>query len=214
MKITLKRLAAACLAMAGCFLLAAPSTAQSPYGPYGQGQAPYGQGQNPYGQGQTPAAAPGAAPAAAPTVIHIHHHYGPAAPSANLISGNQASTAWNYGWQPGTGTIVTPWKQNWGHLGFTGYLGQHGGGVDLDVASLDVFTGLVVDTVTPDSPATQLGLVPGDFIRSINGTAVDNYKQVTNLFEQTEQQPGGELTMEVWNPHTRRTSTLTAKIAD
>ena len=88
----------------------------------------------------------------APTVIHIHHHHYYNSPSSSLISAYSPQTAWNYGFQPGLGNTVRPWKQNWGHLGFTGYLGQHGGGV---VVTFQKFTGLVVDTVTPGSPAHQ-----------------------------------------------------------
>ena len=91
-------------------------------------------------------------PIGSPTVIHIHHYYNPASPAANLISGYAPSTAWHYGYQE-TGEYTVPWKENWGHLGFTGYLGQHGGGVDITPDSLNVFVGLVVDNIAPGSPA-------------------------------------------------------------
>lgn len=151
-------------------------------------------------------------PSAASPVTHVHYHYhyfNPASPDANLISGYAPSTAWNYGNMAAVGASVQPWKQNWGHLGFTGYLGQHGGGVMITPDSFPVFTGLVVNTVTPGGTAAKLGLVPGDFITKINGVTVDTYKQVTLLFDQTEQNPKAPLTLEVWNPHTRRTQTLT-----
>jgi membrane-associated protease RseP (regulator of RpoE activity) len=161
------------------------------------------------------------APPAAPTVVHIHHHYynynGPTSayntisPTASLLSANSPQTNWNYGYQPGTGTYVRPLNQNWGHLGFTGYMGQHGGGVDV---TLQQFTGLVVNTVTPGSPASQMGLVPGDFILKINGVPVNSYKQATMLFEQTEQDSGRPLALEVWNPNTRRISTLNANVEE
>lgn len=149
-----------------------------------------------------------------PIVIHIHHHYpyNPASPSTAMASGYAPLYAWNFGYQPGTGRIVEPWKQNWGHLGFTGYLGQHGGGVDITPQSLNVFTGLVVDTVTPNSPASKMGLVPGDFILKINGTPVDSYKQVAILLEQTLHSSKPEVDFTVWNPATRRTSELKAII--
>ena len=160
------------------------------------------------------------APPAAPTVVHIHHHYynsnaptsayNTISPTASLLSANSPQTNWNYGYQPGTGTYVRPLNQNWGHLGFTGYLGQHGG---VDV-TLQQFTGLVVYTVTPGGPASQMGLVPGDFILKINGVPLDSYKQITMLFEQTEQESGKPLALEVWNPNTRRTSTLTANVEE
>ena len=147
-----------------------------------------------------------------PMVIHVHHHhyyYNPGSLSAEMASFYAPTYAWNYGLQPGTGRLYEPWKQNWGHLGFTGYLGQHGGGVDV---TLHTFTGLVVDTVTPGSPASKIGLVPGDFILKINGTPVDNYKQVTILFEETLEGAKPEIELTVWNPYTRRTSILTAII--
>ena len=106
--------------------------------------------------------------------------------------------------------IIQPFTQNWGHLGFTAFLGQHGGGVDVTPESFNVFTGLVVNTVTPGSPASKIGLVPGDFILKIDGTAVDSYKQVAILFEQSEQGSKPEIDLTVWNPTTRRTSSLKA----
>src|SRR5262245_48957678 len=115
-----------------------------------------------------------------PMVIHVHNHYYPNPWSSMPESASFYSPtyAWNYGFQPGLGNYYSPLKQNWGHLGFTAYIGEHGGGVDV---RLHQFTGLVVNTVTPGSPADKIGLVPGDFILKINGTAVDSYKQVTIL---------------------------------
>jgi membrane-associated protease RseP (regulator of RpoE activity) len=190
MKSTTRIIAVICLVVVACLILVSRGQSQPP----GSQFAPAGV-------------------SSSPTVIHIHHHYyNPASPSASIISGYAPSTAWHYGYQAGTGTNVEPWKQNWGHLGFTGYLGQHGGGVLITPDSFPVFTGLVVDTLTPGGPAAKLGLVPGDFILKINGVKVDNYKQVTLLFDQTEDNPKATLTLDVWNPHTRRTQTLTAKI--
>jgi membrane-associated protease RseP (regulator of RpoE activity) len=147
-----------------------------------------------------------------PMVIHIHHHYyynNLQSPMTGMASFYSPTYAWNYGYQPGLGTFYSPLQQNWGHLGFTGYIGQHGGGVDV---TLHTFTGLVVNTVTPGSPADKIGLVPGDFILKINGTPVDSYKQVTILFDQTLEGSKPEVELTVWNPNTRRTSTLTAII--
>ena len=147
-----------------------------------------------------------------PVVIHIHHHFhfdggSPTAEMANFYAPNYA---WSFGYQPGMGSNVRPLNQNWGHLGFTGFLGQHGGGVDITPESLNVFTGLVVNTVTPDSPASKMGLVPGDFILKINGTSVDSYKQIALLFEQIEQGHNPQVDLTVWNPVTRRTNELKA----
>lgn len=167
-------------------------------------------------QAQHPASAPAGSNSRQPMVIHVHHHhyYNPGARSTEMASFYSPTYAWKFGYQPGTGRTVEPWKQNWGHLGFTGYLGQHGGGVDLTLQSLNVFTGLVVDTVTPDSPASKMGLVPGDFILKINGTAVNNYKQVAILFEQTLKGAKPKIDLTVWNPNTRRKSSLKAVIED
>lgn len=161
-------------------------------------------------QAQDVASLPANASSGQPVVIHIHHHHyysNPSSLGAEMASFYSPTYAWNYGLQPGTGRLYEPWMQNWGHLGFTGYIGQHGGGVD---PTLHVFTGLVVDTVTLGSPASKIGLVPGDFILKINGTPVDSYKQVTILFDQTLEGAKPEVELTVWNPHTRRTSTLTA----
>jgi membrane-associated protease RseP (regulator of RpoE activity) len=163
----------------------------------------------PQGQAQVPTSA--MPPAGPPTVVNIHHHYYSAGPNASLVTGFAPSTAWHYGFQEASAAYVQPWKQNWGHLGFTGYLGQHGGGVDVTPDSANVFVGLVVDTVIPGSRAQRLGLVPGDFIVKINGVAADSYAQVATLFDDTEANPKNPLELEVWNPYTRRTQTLTVK---
>jgi hypothetical protein len=57
---------------------------------------------------------------------------------------------------------------------------------------------------------SKIGLVPGDFILKIDGTAVNSYKQVAILFEQAEQGSKPEIDLTVWNPATRRTSVLKA----
>jgi membrane-associated protease RseP (regulator of RpoE activity) len=147
-----------------------------------------------------------------PMVIHVHHHYyypNPWSPMAAMASDYAPAYSWNYGYQPGLGTVYSPLQQNWGHLGFTGYIGEHGGGVDV---RLHQFTGLVVNTVTPGSPADKMGLVPGDFILKIDGTPVDSYKQLTILFDRTLESTKPEIEFTVWNPHTRRTITLKAII--
>ncbi|MEQ8790440.1 MAG: PDZ domain-containing protein [Pirellulaceae bacterium] len=150
---------------------------------------------------QYPSGQAGAAPAG-PQVIHIHHHYhNLSSNSAELASAYAPGMAWNYGFQPGTGNIVRPWTQNWGHLGFTGYLGQQG-----------QYTGLIVDTLTPDSPAAQMGLVQGDFILAINGRKVNDYKQVTILFDESVDKPKAALSLRVWNPATGRIATLKADL--
>jgi membrane-associated protease RseP (regulator of RpoE activity) len=146
---------------------------------------------------QSPTAGP-----SQPMVVHVHHHYYNAAlPSTQLANFYSPQSAWNYGYQPGLQTFVTPWKQDWDHLGFTGYLGQQG-----------EITGLVVDKLTPGSAAAKMGLVQGDFILSINGTPVDSYRQVAGLFEETKDDPKHKLAMEVWNPHTNRKNTINAVV--
>ena len=40
----------------------------------------------------------------------------------------------------------------------------------------------------------------------INGTAVDKYKQIAVIVEETREDPKHEIEMTFWNPHTRRTS--------
>ena len=159
-------------------------------------------------QAQYPAPAPAIPNSGQPMVIHIHHHYyTPASTFANQSPTFAQSLPYLYGNQNATGGFVQPWKQNWDHLGFTGYLGQHGGGVDV---TLQVVSGLVVDTVTPGSPAAQMGLLVGDIITEINGTAVNGYRQVADLFEETREDPKNEIEMTVWNPNTRRTNTIKA----
>jgi hypothetical protein len=157
---------------------------------------------------QYPPPAPAGSNSNQPMIIHIHHHhYSPASAFVNQPPTRAQSLPYLYGNQNVTGAYVQPWKQNWDHLGFTGYLGQHGGGVD---PTLDVVSGLVVSTVTPDSPAAKMGLVVGDFITKINGTAATNYRQVAVLFEETRDNPKHEIELTVWNPNTRRTNTIKA----
>ena len=82
--------------------------------------------------------------------------------------------------------------------------------MDVTPESFSVFRGLVVNKVTPGSPASKIGLVPGDFILKFDGTAVNSYKQVAILFEQSEQGSKPEIALTVWNPATRRTTVLKA----
>ncbi len=101
------------------------------------------------------------------------------------------------------GGFIEPWKQDWLHLGFTGYLGQQ-----------EEISGLIVDTVTPDSPAAKMGLIPGDFILKINGVPLNSYRQVAVVFEETRENPKHEISFEIWNPHTRRKNTVRAILKD
>ena len=156
-------------------------------------------------------------PAPQPLVLHVHHHYytnqggeyqyTPAYRTylGAGVFGNQTPVIQKYSQafpvhaQTVVGGLVEPWKQNWGHLGFTAYLGQQG-----------EKTGLIVDTVTPDSAAEKMGLIPGDFILKINGTPATGYRQVAALFEQTAEDPKHQIALEIWNPHTRRTNNVSA----
>lgn len=144
-----------------------------------------------------------------PIVIHIHHHYYNAASTFGKQAPNLQNIDRNYpDFQANQGTLgdfVQPWKQDWDHLGFTGYLGQHDGYLGTNIKS-----GLIVDTIKPDSPATKMGLVQGDFILKINGTKLAGYREVADLFEQTREDPKHRISMEIWNPHTRRTTTVNA----
>lgn len=172
--------------------------------PPGQQQPPRQQWppqQQPPVQYQPPRQSP-PPPPGAPQVIHIHHHYSNlSSPATEMSSAFAPGYAWNYGFQPGMGNVVRPWTQNWGHLGFTGYLGMQSGR-----------TGLVVDKLTPDSPAAKMGLVSGDFILAINGQPVSDYKQVTILFDETVDKPKAPLSLKVWNPTTGRTMNLQTEL--
>ncbi|MEK6247014.1 MAG: PDZ domain-containing protein [Planctomycetales bacterium] len=145
-----------------------------------------------------------------PIVIHIHHHYYNAASTFGKQSPNLQNIDRNYpdfdADQQTLGNFVEPWKQDWDHLGFTGYLGQHNGYLGVE----DDKSGLIVDTIKPDSPATKMGLVQGDFILKINDTQLAGYREVADLFEQTREDPKHRISMEIWNPHTRRTTTVNA----
>ncbi len=177
-------LSVACLILAG--------TAWSQYGPTATPGYTYN-----FGSNNSPLANrwPGS-----PAVVHVHHHYNgimPGSANANLVTGYAPIDDWKFGFQQGTGTFFKPWQQDWGHLGFTGYMGQQG-----------KYVGLVVASLTPGSPAAKMGLISGDFILEINGQPLTNYKQVTVLFDQTEEKPNAPLELEVWNPQTNRVSEL------
>lgn len=141
-----------------------------------------------------------------PAVVHVHHHYNgitPGSPNANLVSAYSPINDWKFGFQPGTGTFYKPWQQDWGHLGFTGYMGQQG-----------KYVGLVVASVTPGSKAAKMGLVTGDFIIGINDEPATTYKEVGILFDETSDKPDAELSLKVWNPQTNRVSELTEENDD
>jgi membrane-associated protease RseP (regulator of RpoE activity) len=152
-----------------------------------------------------------------PLVLHVHHHYytpsggryqytpayrtylGAATHATQDPVIQRYSQAFPTGAQNAIGAYIEPWKQDWAHLGFTGYLGQQG-----------EISGLIVDKVTPGSSAEKMGLIPGDFILTINGTPLNSYRQVAVLFEETREDPKHEISFEIWNPHTRRKNTVRA----
>lgn len=138
-----------------------------------------------------------------PQVLHIHNHYynTPNDPSAQMSTFYAPMYAWKYGWQPGMGTVVEPWKENWGGLGLFGYLGQQQG-----------HTGLVVDHILPGSPAASMGLVRGDFILAIDGNPLDSYKQTAILLEEAGVGRNTRLVLDVWNPHTGRRADIVASV--
>jgi len=158
-----------------------------------------------------------------PMVLHVHHHYGGATTTggqyiyvphyrtylgASTFAGQpevlqRYSLFYPTASKAVLGGFIEPWKQDWLHLGFTGYLGQQG-----------EISGLIVDTVTPDSPAAKMGLIPGDFILKINGAPLNSYRQVAVVFEETRENPKHEISFEIWNPHTRRKNTVRAILKD
>lgn len=131
-------------------------------------------------------------------VVHIHHHYMYGSPSP-LTTIQQPKATWGTGWDPWAEEEGDTSALNWGKLGFFGYIGQRG-----------TKAGLIVTRVVPKSPATQLGLVPGDFILQIGDAEVADLsvRKLDALFVSLTTKPKVKVTMVVWNSHTKRESTL------
>ena len=131
-------------------------------------------------------------------VVHIHHHYMYGSPSP-LSSIQQPKANWGTGWDPWAEQEGDTSALNWGKLGFFGYVGQRG-----------TKAGLIVTRVVPKSPATQLGLVPGDFILQIGDVEVADLsmRKLDALFVSLTTKPKVTVSMVVWNSHTKRESTL------
>jgi S1-C subfamily serine protease len=96
-------------------------------------------------------------------------------------------------------------NRNWGDLGFFGYLGEQGDNM-----------GLIVSRVTPDSPASKLGLVPRDIILTINEFEVGelSYRELQRVFTKLSSTPKIAVTMKVWNVHTKRDDTLKGELVN
>ena len=84
-------------------------------------------------------------------------------------------------WSPFSNEIIATGKVTRGWLGVT--LNQPMGGN----------AGLLVTQVADASPASQAGLLPGDLILSVNGTAAGNLIQVSGQIAETD--PGGNILM-------------------
>ncbi len=70
--------------------------------------------------------------------------------------------------------------------------------------------GALVGGVSPNSPAAEAGLKPGDVILSLNGVQVADNNQLRNRISMTE--PGSKVEMEVWRDGASKT--FTAKLGE
>lgn len=94
-----------------------------------------------------------------------------------------------------------------------GYLGA--GGADLDSKraaelGLAVSSGVIIESVVPESPAAEAGLRVGDVVVSVDGKAVDSFNRLRNAVAFTS--PGNEVPLEVVREGKR--VQLRAKVAD
>lgn len=146
-----------------------------------------------------------------PTVIQIHHHhyYQSTGPYSPLIAQQRdplyaAGTGYGggFGGPPSSTMEPMPWERDWGQLGFHAYLGKQG-----------QHSGLIVSRVAANSPASKLGLVVGDMIVQVNDEVTNDlsYRQLEILFLKLTSEETQMVTMQVWNSHTGRTSTLKAE---
>ncbi len=109
------------------------------------------------------------------------------------------------GARPDGGAAPTDFGGSWGGIGLYGYLGQQG-----------QQSGLIVSRVDANSPAGQIGLIAGDIILEINDQDINDMttRQLQVLFLSLTTELKEAVTMQVWNSHTRRTSTLKAVFED
>ncbi len=168
------------------------------------GAAAHAQYYGTQGGARSPAATQG------PTVIQIHHHhyYQPTGPRPIIAQqddpGYDAGPGY-LGGPPSVSMEPMPWERNWGQLGFHAYLAKKG-----------QYSGLIVSKVFPDTPASKLGLVEGDVILNVNGQVVNDLsmRELEVLFLGLTTQVKEPVTMQVWNSHIGRMSTLKAVFED
>jgi hypothetical protein len=149
-----------------------------------------------------------AAPATStrPTTIHVHHHYYyPSGDDLGEVDPGARSSPFEFSYENSAFDEMPSPNRNWGDLGLFAYLGQQGD-----------YMGLIVSRVTPDSPASKLGLVPRDIILTINDLEVGevSYREIERLFVKLSSTPKIAVTMKVWNAHTRRSDTLKAELVN
>jgi len=155
----------------------------------------------------TGAAQQPAAPAtgAKPTVIHVHHYY--YYPSGDDLDDDPGarSSPFEFSYENNAFDAMPAMNRNWGDLGLYAYLGEVGDN-----------TGLIVSRVTPDSPASKLGLVPRDIILTINEFEVGDmsYREIEGLFVKLSSTPKISVTIKVWNAHTKRNDTLKGELVN
>ena len=63
-------------------------------------------------------------------------------------------------------------------------------GIGIDAGGRNRPDGLPVRSVLRDGPAAQVGLVPGDTLRAIDGTPIDSANTLTGLLDQAKQRLG------------------------
>lgn len=151
----------------------------------------------------------GSAQASQGPVIQIHHHHYYQQSGIRPLIAQQGDPAaaggpGYFGARP-NGNAPTDFGGSWGGIGLYGYLGQQG-----------QQSGLIVSRVDFNSPASQLGLVAGDIILEINGQDINDMttRQLQILLLGLTTQEKEAVTMEVWNSHTRRASTLKGVFED
>ncbi len=95
-----------------------------------------------------------------------------------------------------------------------GRLGVHGSPWYLGVQGCNTIYGVEVNTVLRDTPASRIGLVPGDRIIEVDGNRVGivNHR-VNQLSDEFQHSKDGKVKLLIWNVRTQLEQYITVQLA-